>query len=44
MLFELEITQIKIINEQKGKGKGRRMKVYNKRIDIHLVKYIFKVQ
>lgn len=44
MLFELEMTQMKIINEQKGKGKGRRMKIYNKSIDIDSVKHVLKVQ
>lgn len=35
-LFDLETTQMKIINEQKGKG--RRIKICDKIIDIHLVK------
>lgn len=38
------MTQMKIINEQKGKDKGRRMKIYNTRIDICLVNHVFKVQ
>lgn len=43
MLFELEMTQMKTINEGRGKGKGRQMKIGSKRPDIHLVKPVFKV-
>lgn len=38
-LFDLETTQMKIINEQKGKG--RRIKICDKIIDTHLVKWFY---